>query len=255
MTLEIETIPCLSDNYAFLVHDSVTGATALVDAPESWPIQAALERRGWRISDVFITHHHPDHIDGLADLVEAHAPRVIGAARDARRLPPLDLAVEPGETVEFAGHGVEVIDARGHTSGHVAYYLADASAAFTGDSLMALGCGRLFEGTPPEMWDSLMRLAALPDDTLICSGHEYTLANARFAMTIEPTNPALVQRLKHTEAARAAGTPTVPAALALEKATNPFLRAGLDSMKAGLGMSGKPDAEVFAHIRAAKDAF
>ncbi len=255
MTLEIETIPCLSDNYAFLVHDSATDATALFDAPESWPIQAMLERRGWRLTDVFITHHHADHIDGLADLVAAHAPRVIGAARDAHRLPALDLAVSPGETVDFAGHPVEVIDAKGHTSGHVAYYLADAGAAFTGDSLMALGCGRLFEGSAPEMWDSLMRLAALPDDTQICSGHEYTLSNARFALTIEPSNPALVQRMKHTEAARAAGTPTVPSTLALEKATNPFLRAGLDSMKAGLKMAGEPDVEVFAHIRAAKDAF
>jgi hydroxyacylglutathione hydrolase len=255
MTLEIETIPCLADNYAFLVHDSGSGATALFDAPESWPIEAVLERRGWRLSDVFITHHHADHIDGLADLVAAHHPRVIGAARDAHRLPALDLAVAPGDVVDFARHPVQVIDARGHTSGHVAYYLRDAGAAFTGDSLMALGCGRLFEGAAPEMWDSLMRLAALPDDTLICSGHEYTLSNARFALSIEPGNPALVQRLKHTEAARAVHTPTVPSSLALEKATNPFLRAGLDSMKAGLGLAGKTDAEVFAHIRAAKDAF
>lgn len=255
MTLEIETIPCLSDNYAFLVHDRTTGATALFDAPESWPIEAVLERRGWRLSDVFITHHHADHIDGLADLVEAHHPRVIGAARDAHRLPALDLAVAPGDVVDFAGHAVQVIDARGHTSGHVAYYLRDAAAAFTGDSLMALGCGRLFEGSPSEMWDSLMRLAALPDDTLICSGHEYTLSNGRFALSIEPDNPALVQRMKHTEGARAADTPTVPSSLALEKATNPFLRAGLDRMKSGLGMAGRPDAEVFAHLRAAKDSF
>ena len=255
MTLEIETIPCLSDNYAFLVHDSVTGATALVDAPESWPIQAVLERRGWRLSDVFITHHHPDHIDGLADLVEAHSPRVIGAARDAHRLPPLDLAVAPGETVDFAGHGVAVIDAKGHTSGHVAYYLADAGAAFTGDSLMALGCGRLFEGDAAQMWASLSRLAALPGDTLVCSGHEYTQANGRFAQTIEPENEDLAQRVRDIAEMRARGEPTVPSHLSLELATNPFLRAGVDQVQRNLGMKGADPAAVFAEIRARKDNF
>lgn len=255
MTLEIETIPCLSDNYAFLVHDRNSGDTALIDAPEAWPIQAELERRGWSLTDIFITHHHNDHIDGLAELLEQHDARVVGAGRDAHRLPHLDLAVEPGDRVNFAGHEVRVIDVAGHTSGHVAYYLADAGAVFTGDSLMALGCGRLFEGTADDMWASLSRLAELPDDTLVCSGHEYTAANARFALTIEPGNPALIRRAKETEAAQAAGTPTVPSSLALEKATNPFLRAGQAGVKAALGMADASDAEVFAHIRAAKDKF
>jgi hydroxyacylglutathione hydrolase len=255
MTLEIETIPCLADNYAFLAHDRKTGATALFDAPEAWPIQRELEKHNWQLTHIFLTHHHADHIDGVAELVAAFHPEVIGAERDAHRLPPLDTAVKPGETYDMWGREVRVFDAAGHTSGHVAYYLPKAGAVFTGDSLMALGCGRLFEGTPTQMWATLSRIADLPDDTMVCSGHEYTAANARFALTIEPDNPALIKRAAQTERARAIGVPTVPSALALEKATNPFLRAGDPVVKAGLGMSGAPDVEVFAHIRAAKDKF
>lgn len=255
MTLDLVTVACLSDNYAFLVHDSESGATALFDAPEAWPIQRELEARGWTLTDIFITHHHGDHIDAVPELAEASGARVTGAARDAHRLPLLGRAVQPGERLDFAGHEVQVIDVAGHTLGHVAYYLPDATAAFTGDSLMAMGCGRLFEGTAPQMWASLMRLAALPDDTLICSGHEYTAANIRFALTIEPGNPALVGRARDTAAARAKGRFTVPSTLALEKATNPFLRAALPGLKAALGMDDAADAEVFGHIRAAKDAF
>lgn len=255
MTLELVTIPCLTDNYAFLVHDRKSGATALFDAPESWPIQRELEMHGHRLTHIFLTHHHSDHIDAVDELVAAYNPLVIGAARDAHRLPPLDVALEPGETYDMAGREVQVIDAVGHTRGHVAYYLPELGAAFTGDSLMALGCGRLFEGTPDEMWATLTRLAALPDDTVICSGHEYTAANGRFALTVEPDNPALAERVELTARARALGTPTVPSSLELEKATNPFLRAGEPGVKAALDMEGAPDVEVFAHIRAAKDRF
>jgi hydroxyacylglutathione hydrolase len=255
MTLEIETVPCLADNYAFLVHDRKSGATALFDAPEAWPIQRELESHDWQLTHIFLTHHHGDHIDGVAELVAAYHPEVIGAARDAHRLPPLDTAVEPGASYDLWGREVQVLDAAGHTSGHVAYYVPKAGAVFSGDSLMALGCGRLFEGTPAQMWDTLTRLAALPDDTIVCSGHEYTAANARFALTIEPDNAALAARAAQAERARSIGTPTVPSALALEKATNPFLRAGDPAVKAALGMSGAADAEVFASIRAAKDKF
>jgi len=254
MPLTLVTIPCLVDNYAFLVHDTASGATALFDAPESWPIQRELEARGWELTDIFLTHHHGDHI-GAVDELTGPGVRVIGAARDAHRLPKLDLAVEPGDTVDFAGHAVKVIDVAGHTLGHVAFHMPDAGAAFTGDSLMALGCGRLFEGTAEMMWASLMRLAALPDDTLICSGHEYTQANGRFALTVEPGNPALVKRVEDTAAARAEGQATVPSRLALEKATNPFLRAALPAMKTALGLPDSADAEVFAQIRSAKDRF
>ncbi len=255
MTLEIETVPCRSDNYAFLVHDRKSGATALFDAPETAPILSELHKHHWQLTHIFITHHHGDHIDAVADLVAAFHPEVIGAARDAHRLPPLDTAVQPGDVYDMWGREVQVFDAAGHTTGHVAYYLPRLGAVFTGDSLMALGCGRLFEGTSAQMWETLSRLAALPDDTIVCSGHEYTEANGRFAATIEPENPALRTRIKHTARARALGTPTVPSALALEKATNPFLRAGLHEVKAALGMETAADVDVFAHIRAAKDAF
>lgn len=255
MTLEIETVPCLSDNYAFLVHDRKTGATALFDAPEAWPIQRELEKHDWQLTHIFITHHHGDHIDGVGELVAAFHPDVIGAARDAHRLPPLDTAVEPGQVYDMWGREVHVMEASGHTVGHVAYYLPRAGAVFSGDSLMALGCGRLFEGTPSQMWDTLTGLAALPDDTMVCSGHEYTAANGRFAVTIEPDNAALARRNEETARAREMGVATVPSALALEKATNPFLRAGLREVKEAVGMSDASDVEVFAHIRAAKDKF
>jgi hydroxyacylglutathione hydrolase len=180
---------------------------------------------------------------------------VTGGSRDAKRLPPLDRAVADGSSFDFAGHAVDVMDVSGHTVGHVAYYVADASAAFTGDSLMALGCGRLFEGTAPQMWVSLSKLAALPRDTLICSGHEYTQSNARFAMTIEPGNAALKARAEETDAARARGEPTVPSTLGTELETNPFLRAALPEMQEALDMSGYAPSEVFAEIRKRKDRF
>jgi hydroxyacylglutathione hydrolase len=255
MTLELETIPCLADNYAFLVHDRKSGATALFDAPETWPIQRELEKHDWQLTHIFLTHHHADHIDGVEELVAGYHPEVIGAARDAHRLPPLDVAVEPGQAFDMWGREVQVIDAAGHTTGHVAYYLPRLGAAFTGDSLMALGCGRLFEGSAADMWATLTRLAALPDDTLICSGHEYTAANGRFALTVDGDNPELKERVELTARARALGTPTVPSSLELEKATNPFLRAADPGLKAGLGMAGAADVEVFAHIRDAKDRF
>ncbi|MDJ0823881.1 MAG: hydroxyacylglutathione hydrolase [Rhodobacter sp.] len=253
MPLEIVTVPCLSDNYAFLVHDAASGATALVDAPEAAPIQAELDRRGWRLSQILITHHHGDHIAGI-DALRSGAT-VIGNAADAARLPPLDHAVGDGDSFDVAGHAVHVMDVSGHTIGHLAFHIPDAGAVFTADSLMALGCGRLFEGSATQMWASLSKLAALPDDTLVCSGHEYTAANARFALTIEPGNPDLQARAKATEAANAAGRPTVPSTLADEKATNPFLRAALPEVKAAIDMTGAADVDVFAEIRRRKDTF
>lgn len=255
MPLELVTIPCRSDNYAFLLHDSSTGRTALIDAPETAPIEAALRRRGWSLQELWITHHHHDHVEGVEDLRSAHGCTVIGAAADAHRLPELDLAVSDGDTFEFAGHPVTVMDVSGHTVGHIAFHVPDASAVFTADSLMACGCGRLFEGSAEQMWASLSKLAALPPDTLVCSGHEYTAANAKFALTIEPDNAALISRVRSIAAAREKGEPTVPSKLSLEIATNPFLRAKDRLVKAGLGMTNAPDAEVFAEIRRRKDAF
>ncbi len=255
MTLELVTVPCLADNYAFLLHDDESKQTLLVDAPESWPIIAALEARGWNLTHVALTHHHNDHVDGLEDLQEVFSPEVIGAAADAHRLPKLDRAVRDGESFDWSGHMVGVFDVSGHTEGHVAYYIPDARVVFTGDSLMALGCGRLFEGSAEQMWKSLSQFAALPGDTLVCSGHEYTEANAAFAATIEPDNADLAARIAEIKAARARDEATVPSLLSLEMATNPFLRANQASVKARLDMEGAPDAEVFGEIRRRKDNF
>jgi len=255
MPLEIATIPCLADNYAFAIHSPETGETALVDAPEELPIERALSRRGWTLTHILITHHHYDHIDAVEPLRAATGAKVIGAQADAGRLPSLDLVVADGQSFDFAGHAVQVFDVSGHTVGHIAFYIPDANAVFTADSLMALGCGRLFEGTAPQMWASLCKLAALPAETLVCSGHEYTAANARFAATIEPDNPALQTRIAAITKARANSQPTVPSTLAEELATNPFLRAGLPEVKALLNMTDQPDAAVFAEIRQRKDRF
>jgi hydroxyacylglutathione hydrolase len=252
--LEVVTIPCLTDNYAYLIVSPDGGAAALVDAPEAAPIRAELDRRGLVLTDLLITHHHADHVGAVGALVTPDT-RVIGAATDAHRLPALDLAVRDGDTFDLFGTAVRVMDVSGHTVGHIAFHVPAACAVFTADSLMALGCGRLFEGTAPQMWDSLSRLAALPPETIVCSGHEYTQANARFALTIEPDNPALTRRAAAVDAARAKGQPTVPSTLAEELATNPFLRAGLPEVKAALGMTEAADAEVFAEIRRRKDAF
>lgn len=255
MAMQIETIPCLSDNYAFLAHDPETGATAVVDVPEAGPIINALSARGWTLSHVLITHHHADHIGGLSQLLAAHPAKVVGAADDSRRLPPLDQAVKDGDSVTVGRESGTVIDVSGHTVGHVAYYFPDSAVVFTGDSLMALGCGRVFEGTPPQMWASLRKLSALPPETTVCSGHEYTENNGKFALTVDPDNAALISRLDAVQKARRNGIPTVPSSLAEELTTNPFLRATDPAIQAHLGMDGADPADVFAEIRARKDRF
>ncbi len=255
MTLEIVTIPCLADNYAFLLRDSATGKVALVDAPESYPIQKALQDNGWKLDMVLLTHHHYDHVDGLPELVAEYHPQVIGAKSDANRLPPLDLALNEGDTFKLGESEGHILDVSGHTIGHIAFHFPSANAVFTADSLMALGCGRLFEGTPEMMWASLSKLAALHADTVVYSGHEYTASNAKFALTVEPDNAALQARAADITAKRSAGIPTVPSTLATELATNPFLRAHLPEMKSAVGMEDATDIEVFAAIRKQKDNF
>lgn len=251
MSFKFVTIPCREDNYAYLVHGG--GKTALIDAPEAGPIEAVLSQEGWTLDEIWITHHHNDHVDALPALRGGALVR--GAKADARRLPPLDAEHEDGDQFDFAGLDVQVLDVSGHTIGHIAYYIPDEHAAFTADSLMSLGCGRVFEGTFDQMWASLTKLAALPPETTIYSGHEYTLNNGKFALTIEPENPALLARMERVRQAREAGQATVPTQLSEELATNPFLRAGLAEVKSNLDMSGASDADVFAEIRRRKDSF
>jgi hydroxyacylglutathione hydrolase len=255
MALTLVTVPCLKDNYAYLIHDSVSGDTAVVDVPEAGPILAELAVRGWTLSDILVTHHHADHIDGVPALHAATGAMVIGNAADAKRLPPLDLALGEGLTFTIGAEVGHVIDVPGHTIGHIAFHFPTSALAFTADSLMAMGCGRLFEGTPAQMWSSLSKLATLPPETLICSGHEYTASNMRFALALEPGNPDLILRNDRITAARSQGLPTVPSRLADELATNPFLRASQPQMKTLLGNPDATDAEAFADLRARKDSF
>lgn len=255
MALKLLTVPCRSDNYGYLFHDPISKQTVSIDVPEVAPLTDAAERAGWTITDIWITHHHHDHIEGVDTLRAATGAKVTGARADDHRLPNLNAAVDPGDRFRFGSHDVDVLDVPGHTVGHIAYVIPDADLAFTGDSLMGLGCGRLFEGTPDQMWDSLTRLAALPDRTLICSGHEYSQANGQFALSIDPNNPDLQARVADIDRLRAEGKPTVPVELGLEKRTNPFLRAGESSLKASLGLGDATDAAVFAYIRKQKDSF
>lgn len=255
MPLDLVTVPCLTDNYAYLVHDAASGATAVIDAPEAAPIRAALQARGWQLTDILLTHHHHDHVGAVEDLRGETGATVWGALQDAARLPPLDRPVRSGRTESFADDTVQVFDVPGHTIGHIAYFFSASRYLFSGDSLMAMGCGRLFEGTPAQMWDSLSRLATLPDDTIVCSGHEYTQANARFALSLGNVPPALAERAAQIDVARAAGRPTLPSRLDAERATNPFLRASDAGLKTALGMENESDASVFAHIRRLKDTF
>ncbi len=255
MPLEIVTLPCRTDNYAFLLHNDVTGETALVDAPETTAIENALDSRGWSLDFILLTHHHTDHIEAVEPLKARYRSKVIGASADAHRLPDLDQHVAAGETITLLGEEVHIIDVSGHTIGHIAFHFPTSNAVFTADSLMALGCGRLFEGTAEQAWTSLCALATLPEETIVYSGHEYTQANAKFALTIEAENPALKQRVADIDEARAQGRPTVPSSLALELATNPFLRADQPSVKAAVGMEDQDALAVFTEVRRRKDNF
>ena len=241
MTVTAQAIPMLSDNYAWLLVDSVSGKTGIVDPAEAAPAVAALEALGKRLDYIFLTHHHDDHIGGVAELVEAYRPQVVGNGADAQRLPKLDISVHEGSLVEFGSARLRVIETPGHTLGHISYYIADGGILLPGDTLFSLGCGRLFEGTPAQMFNSIAKYGDLPDDTLVCAGHEYTASNAKFALSVEPGNAALQARAAEVQALRAAGKPTLPVKLGQERATNPFLRA--------------PDEESFAKLRAAKDSF
>jgi hydroxyacylglutathione hydrolase len=242
MTVTAQPVPIPSDNYAWLLRDSGTGAVAIVDPAEAKPIIAALERAGGRLDLILLTHHHSDHIAGVDEVRERFpGARVVGAAADAHRLPKLDQAVKEGDSVAFGSASARVIDTPGHTRGQINYFIADGEILLSGDTLFSLGCGRLSEGTAAEMFASLRKLAALPGGTKLCCGHEYTESNARFALSVEPDNAALKARTEQVRQQRAAGQPTLPSLMSDEMAANPFLRA--------------PDVATFADYRAKKDKF
>ncbi len=241
MPLSVTAVPCLSDNYLWLLQDQATGAVAVCDPGEAGPAIAAVEKLGGRLDLILLTHHHGDHVAGVGALHARLGGRIVGAAADAHRLPKLDQAVREGDRVALGESLATVIETPGHTVGHIAFHFPDGAALLCGDTLFSLGCGRLLEGTAAQMFASLGKLAALPDDTLVCCGHEYTESNARFALTVEPENAALVARAAAAKAQRAAGRFTVPTTMVAERAENPFLRAG--------------DVARLAAIRSAKDSF
>ncbi len=248
MPLTIRQFPCLSDNYGFIFRDEASGRTACVDTPDAQAVLAALDDAGWGLDFILNTHWHPDHAGGNAQVQAATGAKIVGPA-EVTRIAPLDRTVADGDVVEVGETRFAVIGCGGHTLGHVAYFAREAHVAFVGDTLFALGCGRVFEGTAQQMWTSLDRLAALPGDTAVYCAHEYTASNARFALSVDP-DPAVKARAEAVFAARARGEATVPTTIALERATNPFLRAPQLA-----GMPGAPDYESFAAIRAAKDSF
>jgi hydroxyacylglutathione hydrolase len=253
MPAQTHLFPCLQDNYGVLLHDSATGATAAIDAPEAAAVEGALQTTGWRLTDILVTHHHADHTGGIAALKERHRCRIVAPHAEATRIPLVDVTVREGETVNVGALAGQVYETPGHTAGHISYFFAPEKLAFVGDTLFSIGCGRVIEGTPEMMWGSLLKLRGLPDDTRIYCGHEYTQANIRFAKTIEPENALLTAREREVDKLRAGGKPTIPSMLGQEKAANPFLRADLPEVAKSVGLAGQPAWKVFAEIRERKN--
>ncbi len=255
MAAQIYLFPCLKDNFGVLLHDPETGATAAIDAPEAEPVEAALKKTGWRLTDILVTHHHADHTAGIGPLKAEHKCRVVAPKNEAQRISPVDEKVSEGDTVRVGSLEGRVIETPGHTAGHVSYFFPADKLAFVGDTLFSIGCGRVIEGTPEMMWQSLLKLRSLPDDTRFYCGHEYTDANIRFAKTIEPDNKALAARAAEVARQLAAGKPTVPTTIGAEKAENPFLRADIPEVAKAVGLAASPAWKVFAEIRERKNRF
>jgi len=253
--LEIQRIPVLGDNYVYLCRDRQTGACAAIDPSIAPPVTAALERLGWKLTHILNTHAHRDHTGGNMDLKRSTGCAVVGGKLDAGDIPGLDIAVNDGDAVKIGSSTAQVFHVPGHTAGHVAYWFEDDRALFCGDTLFALGCGRLFGGTPSQMWSSLARLRALPDDAVVYCAHEYAVANAAFALAVDPQNQALRCYAANIRAMRDAGRPPPPSTMAEERAANPFLRADNESFKQAVGLAGKDAVETFAEIRRRKDGF
>jgi hydroxyacylglutathione hydrolase len=254
--LQIHQFRALQDNYCYLVRDKASGKTAVVDTPEVAAIEGALEDTGWRLDYILNTHHHWDHAGGNLALKEKTGCQIVGPRADRERIPGIDIEVGEGDEFRLGDSVARVYDTPGHTRGHVVYHFAADGAAFVGDTLFALGCGRVFEGTHEQMWQSLSKLRdSLPDATRIYCAHEYTQGNARFALTVEPDNVALQSRAAEVDRLRAAGKPTVPSTMAEEKATNPFLRPDSPGLAATLGMGDADPVSVFAETRRRKDRF
>lgn len=251
--LEFFQFSCLSDNYGVLVHDPDTGNTAAIDAPDADAVRMALADKGWSLTHILVTHHHYDHTQGIADLKIETGCHVVGPADEAAKIPTLDQTVNDGDQFEFAGEAVNVISTPGHTLGMVNFHFTESAVVFTGDTLFALGCGRVFEGDMAMMWDSLTKLMALPPETTVYCGHEYTKANAEFSLAVDPENQLLKARAIEITALRDRGEPTLPTTIGLELKTNPFLRAADPAIRQHLGMTDASDAEVFAEIRTRKD--
>ncbi|XP_015935426.1 probable hydroxyacylglutathione hydrolase 2, chloroplastic [Arachis duranensis] len=255
-SLQIELIPCLRDNYAYLLHDVNTGTVGVVDPSEAVPIIDALSRKNINLTYILNTHHHYDHTGGNEELKARYGAKVIGSGIDKERIPGIDIYLNDGDKWMFAGHEVHVMDTPGHTRGHISFYFPGSKAIFTGDTLFSLSCGKLFEGTPEQMQSSLTKIMSLPDETSIYCGHEYTLSNSKFALSIEPGNKELQSYAAHVASLRSKGMPTIPTTLKTEKATNPFLRTSSAEIRRVLKIADTADdAEALGVIRQAKDNF
>jgi hydroxyacylglutathione hydrolase len=255
MPLQIDHLICLRDNFVWLLRETESGAVACVDPSEAAPVKAKLDQLGWKLTHILNTHHHNDHTGGNLELKRATGATIVGPAADKARIPGIDMALAEGETYDFGKETAKVYDIPGHTRGHIAFWFERAKTVFTGDTLFSLGCGRLFEGTPQQMWTSLSKLRRLPGDTKVYCGHEYTQANAKFALAIDPDNPTLKARAAEVDALRAQGKATLPSTMASECAANPFLRAADPGLARAVGLPPADPVAVFAEVRARKDKF